>query len=467
MHHRPFEACARWSALLAFLATPLACTDVDAGAPPDGPGQAARESGFVRPKQAERSANAAPTAPASPSTELSGEGAVAPAATSATAATQSPDAVPTANPVIESAPSADSLAHGPAAGLDAEALARSVLHASYAQLSGEIGRAGAAPSWSEQVALTFVAALRGSREAALESLKGLEKAKSKESEDLELVRAAIEGKTASSGAIGLRAASQPALRTAMQLALLERDAFALLESAQFGPAARGFSSLLMTALDLGWAEDRADLARWSHALGQAQAQHRWNPHGEWPAIEVEVQAGDHLIGIRKRVLAQHTDLLLSTGLIARANRLRNENSLRLGEKLRIPTDRASARVDVSARWVLFLLGDEVACAWEVGVGKQAGSTRVGEYTIGDKREEPMWFAQGRDPVPFGDPENPLGTRWMAWYQDGKPTSLGFHGTNDEKGIGFMVSEGCIRMRNAEVEDLFEILPKDAKVMVHP
>jgi hypothetical protein len=251
------------------------------------------------------------------------------------------------------------------------------------------------------------------------------------------------------------------------LARMEQESKAALERGDAAAAAQGFSKLLMSGLKEQGQEDRAELARWSARLQEAQAQHRWNPRAQWPAIEVEVHKGDNLIAIRKRVLASHPNLLLSTGLIAHANRLRDQDSLRVGAKLRVPIDRASAWVDVSARWVLFLLGDEVAAAWEVGVGREAGSTRPGTYTIGDKRSEPMWFAPGREPVPFGDPENPLGTRWLAWHLDGAPTSLGFHGTNDDRSIGGAVSEGCIRMRNPDVELLYEILPKDATVRVQP
>ena len=80
----------------------------------------------------------------------------------------------------------------------------------------------------------------------------------------------------------------------------------------------------------------------------------------------------------------------------------------------------------------------------------------------------MWFRPGEAPVPFGDPQNPLGTRWIAWFSpDGKKTSLGFHGTNEPESMGKMVSEGCVRMRNNDVEVLFEVVPRDSTVIVRP
>ena len=62
------------------------------------------------------------------------------------------------------------------------------------------------------------------------------------------------------------------------------------------------------------------------------------------------------------------------------------------------------------------------------------------------------------PVPFGDPENPLGTRWIAWRaSDGTNSGLGFHGTKEPDSVGQDLSQGCVRMLNRDVEELYEIL----------
>ena len=38
----------------------------------------------------------------------------------------------------------------------------------------------------------------------------------------------------------------------------------------------------------------------------------------------------------------------------------------------------------------------------------------GRYRVGEKSTDPTWFRAGQQPVPAGSPENPLGTRWIAW-----------------------------------------------------
>ncbi len=230
-------------------------------------------------------------------------------------------------------------------------------------------------------------------------------------------------------------------------------------------AARTYSELLLDYVHAPWAADPAVLRRWSEGLNTAQRGYRWDKNGDWPAVTIKVEPGDFLIALRKRVLQEHPELLICTGQIERANQI-SGSVLRPGQVLRVPTDRAHMLVDLDAHWAFYLLGDEVAAAWEVGVGKEGKATRVGTYTVGEKKEKPMWFRPGGSPVPYGDPENPLGTRWIAWMlPTGETSGLGFHGTNDPTSVGKDQSQGCIRMRDADVEELCDILPKDAVISV--
>jgi lipoprotein-anchoring transpeptidase ErfK/SrfK len=175
-----------------------------------------------------------------------------------------------------------------------------------------------------------------------------------------------------------------------------------------------------------------------------------------------VQPGDSLVAIRKKVIADKPELNLCTGLIQRANQLRDGNSIHPGQKLRIPLDAVHTLVSLRARFLLYYHGEEVVAAWPVTIGRE-DRTVPGEYTVGEKQEEPMWFRQG-DPVPFGEPENPLGTRWIAWAGS---NGLGFHGTWEPEKIGQAASDGCIRMKNEDVELLFEVLPRASRIVVLP
>lgn len=267
------------------------------------------------------------------------------------------------------------------------------------------------------------------------------------------------------------AASSSAPSALAHAALIARSiesARAALASGDYARTVRGFSGALRGELEAPWPAETALLAEWSEALRKAQAQYQWSPRAAWPALEIAVQNGDSLIAIRKRALAQSQGLTTCTGLIAKANGLRNEGAIHPGMKLRIPTEKPHVLVDLDARWMLFFLGENVVCSYPVGIGRQGSETPVGTYKVGEKTSEPTWFPPGAAPVPFNDPRNPLGTRWMAWQSAaGANTSLGFHGTREPSSIGQQGSEGCIRLLNSNVEELFELLPRGTEVRVQP
>ena len=156
---------------------------------------------------------------------------------------------------------------------------------------------------------------------------------------------------------------------------------------------------------------------------------------------------------------------MCVGLMRRANGLGANATIQPGQVLRLPTEPVRMLVDLSARWTLYMIGDEVAGSWPVGIGKPGDETPVGEYVTKDKIPEPPWMKVGQEPIPYGDPRNPLGTRWIGWWQDGFKTSYGFHGTAEPESVGRASSDGCVRLRNEDVEVLFEILPEGAAVLV--
>ena len=61
----------------------------------------------------------------------------------------------------------------------------------------------------------------------------------------------------------------------------------------------------------------------------------------------------------------------------------------------------------------------------------------------------------------GGPGNPLGAR--ALYLGN--TDYRIHGTNNPASVGTRVSSGCIRMRNADVIDLYDRVAVGTKVIV--
>jgi hypothetical protein len=304
----------------------------------------------------------------------------------------------------------------------------------------------------------FARALSGEHQTAVSLSSKIEDKARLDERECALFEAALTGQSPAGPASGGPVAS------AMEMALLAREAQRALDAREFPAAAAAFSALLVGEINAPWPADRALLAAWTAGLDTAQHEHRWNPRGSWPAAEMTVGSGDTLIALRKRFLAERPGSVLCTGLIERANRLRGH--LQPGQVLKVPTDPARILVDLEDRWALFFLGSEVAGAWPVGIGRPGEDTPPGEYVVRNKLENPPWMKEGQEPIPFGDPRNPLGTRWMGWstLDDGR-TSYGFHGTWEPESIGQAASDGCIRLLNEDVEELFQVLPEGAPIRI--
>ena len=62
--------------------------------------------------------------------------------------------------------------------------------------------------------------------------------------------------------------------------------------------------------------------------------------------------------------------------------------------------------------------------------------------------------------PLG-PDNILGSRWMGFDL----SEYGIHGTTEPETLGQQITQGCVRMSNAEVKELFAIIPVGTEVTV--
>ena len=132
-----------------------------------------------------------------------------------------------------------------------------------------------------------------------------------------------------------------------------------------------------------------------------------------------------------------------------------------------------------AHFLYFVTAPGRARRYGVGVGK-AGLEFTGTATIDVKKEWPTWrptqemierdpreYAKfkGNDYVQPGGPGNPLGARALYLFQNGRDTYFRIHGTTAPRSIGRSVSNGCIRMINDHVIDLYERVPIGTVVTV--
>jgi len=125
-------------------------------------------------------------------------------------------------------------------------------------------------------------------------------------------------------------------------------------------------------------------------------------------------------------------------------------------------------IDTPNKFLYLVQEDGKALRYGIGVGRP-GFTWAGVKEITAKREWPDWTPPDdmlhRQPnLPrfmAGGPENPLGARAMYLGS----TLYRIHGSNEPWTIGANVSSGCIRMRNADVIDLYNRVTVGAKVVV--
>jgi lipoprotein-anchoring transpeptidase ErfK/SrfK len=117
-------------------------------------------------------------------------------------------------------------------------------------------------------------------------------------------------------------------------------------------------------------------------------------------------------------------------------------------------------VSIPDRKLAVVEDDRVVKVYSTAVGKPTTPSPEGTFTIVTQIPEPTWYTKGRV-VPPGK-ANPLGTRWIGLSKKG----YGIHGTNAPGSIGRNASHGCIRMRNHDVEELFEIVAVGDVVELH-
>ncbi len=181
----------------------------------------------------------------------------------------------------------------------------------------------------------------------------------------------------------------------------------------------------------------------------------------WARKEVyRVVSGDSLDSIGRKYRAQGSPLRF--GWMMEFNRKRSD-TIRLDETLQIPLDPLHL-LGLRSKCILALYcGDTPIHLYEVSYGKPGHETPVGTFTLTDFLVEPIDY--GLDPpVPYGHPDHRLGTRWMGFAE---AKEYGIHGNNVDDRVGAHESAGCVRMINGEVEQLFELVPRNGKVEIRP
>ncbi|HCP82705.1 MAG TPA: hypothetical protein DIT67_14465 [Octadecabacter sp.] len=147
--------------------------------------------------------------------------------------------------------------------------------------------------------------------------------------------------------------------------------------------------------------------------------------------------------------------------------------------VRLDRDYAPGEVHVEpGSFKLYLmLGPGLAMEYSVGIGR-AGLYESGDFIIQVKKEWPSWTPTpdmiARSPGSYaryadgmeGGINNPLGARALYLFKGNRDTFLRIHGTNAPRTIGSAVSNGCVRLVNSHISDLYNRVPLNTRAVLH-
>lgn len=136
-------------------------------------------------------------------------------------------------------------------------------------------------------------------------------------------------------------------------------------------------------------------------------------------------------------------------------------------------------VDPGTFALYWTLPDLTAIRYPCGVGRP-GLYEPGVFYVGAKKEWPRWTPTPemveREPEHYGQyaetgmpggPANPLGARALYLHTPERgDTFLRIHGTNAPQTIGTAVSNGCARLLNQHIVELYERVPLNTRVVLY-
>ena len=131
-------------------------------------------------------------------------------------------------------------------------------------------------------------------------------------------------------------------------------------------------------------------------------------------------------------------------------------------------------VDQSLRYLYLYNGGRIVAKYRCTVGMSSYRTPNGYFVMGTKRKNPSWgnpgsaWAKSMPKYIAPGPSNPLGVRAMNINTTaGRDTGFRIHGTTRTYEIGRAASHGCVRLTNANVTKLYDLVAKGTPIIIQP
>ncbi len=123
-------------------------------------------------------------------------------------------------------------------------------------------------------------------------------------------------------------------------------------------------------------------------------------------------------------------------------------------------------ISLSDRQVSVYHRDEYQRSFPIAIGRSGWETPTGDFEVMQMIQDPFWENPFTGEVIPPGADNPLGSRWIGFWTDGR-NYIGFHGTPNINSVGTAASHGCIRMYDHDVVQLFELVRLGTPVTVVP
>jgi len=154
--------------------------------------------------------------------------------------------------------------------------------------------------------------------------------------------------------------------------------------------------------------------------------------------------------------------------LLRANGIDKPELLRIGREIWVLKEPVfELTVFRRASCAVLTLNGQFFKRYEVGFCKPEHAP-AGTYLIRNRVKKPVYRTSRQGEVPFGHPQNILGTRWVTLTATGDTPAvkgLGLHGTWNDALLGRPSDEGRVRFSNADIEEICTLMPDGSAVNI--
>ena len=135
--------------------------------------------------------------------------------------------------------------------------------------------------------------------------------------------------------------------------------------------------------------------------------------------------------------------------------------------IQLAGEATSIHLDLRQRRISVIRNGQSIGRWPVAIGDPKTPTPTGVFRVETKLVNPQYESTKSGRVhPVTGLKSPLGHRWIGFLQQG-PDQFGIHGTPWPHWVKIRaaVSNGCVRMLNAHVQKLYELVEVGTPVRI--